>query len=58
MIVGILHRIGFYISFKKLSTPAQDIDSVKMELRLPEDKISKLLTQLRLCIGGKQRNVS
>ena len=48
-LVAILRRVGFYISFKKLTHPSQivrflgiDIDSVRMELRLPLDKLMKL----------------
>lgn len=54
MLVCILRRLGFYVSFKKLSSPACvtrflgiDIDSIKMELRLPEDKLIKLRLQLK-----------
>ena len=52
-LVAILRRLGFYISFRKLTAPAQvtrflgiDIDSVRMELRLLGDKLEKLITQL------------
>ena len=53
-LVGILRRLGFYVSFKKVTPPAQvvrflgiDIDSVRIELRLPVDKLEKLRTKLK-----------
>ena len=53
--MGILRRIGFYVSFKKL-TPACtitkflgiEVDSVEMELRLPQEKLDKLICQLNI----------
>ena len=54
-LVGILRRLGFYISFRKLTPPSRinrflgiDVDSVLMELRLPLDKLEKLVVQLKL----------
>lgn len=52
-LLSILGRLGFFVSFKKL-TPATtiskflgiEIDSEKMELRLPRDKLDKLEIQL------------
>ena len=48
-LMGILRRMGFYISFKKLLSPTTkirflgiDIDAQKLELTLPEDKLIKL----------------
>ena len=53
-LVSILRRLGFFISFRKLSAPSRvtrflgiDIDSDQMELRLPEDKMVKLKLVLR-----------
>ena len=60
-LVGILRRIGFYVSFKKLTPPGRitrflgiDIDSVVMELRLPVDKLEKLVDQLKLYLRRKK----
>ena len=60
-LVRILRRIGFYVSFKKLTPPNQinrflgiDIDAVVMELRLPRDKLEKLVTQLKLYLKRKK----
>ena len=54
-LVAILRRLGFYISFKKLTPSAKvtrflgiDIDSILMELRLPADKLEKLIKQLNI----------
>ena len=54
MLVGLLRRLGFYASFKKLTAPAQvsrflgiDIYTVEIELRLPKDKLQKLQDHLR-----------
>ena len=53
MLLEILYKLGFYISFKKLSPLAQvarflgiDIDLVRMELCLLEDKLTKFIKQL------------
>ena len=61
MLVGILLRLGFYISFKKLLPPAQvtrflgrDIDSVRMELRLATDKLIKLTNSITLYVGVRR----
>ena len=61
MLVAILRRIGFYVSYKKL-TPAKtvtrflgiEIDSVKLELRLPQDKLDKLHNQLQIFIRRRK----
>ena len=58
----ILHRLGFYVSFKKLSLPPSritrflgiDIDSELMELRLLLDKLEKLIVQLNLYIRRRE----
>ena len=46
---GILRRLGFYLSYKKIRSPSQvqlylgvEVDSLCMKLRLPEDKVAKL----------------
>ena len=48
-LMAILRRVGFFISFKKLTPACKvtrylgiEIDSVNMELRLPRDKLVKL----------------
>lgn len=58
-IIRILRFLGFYVSWKKVSAPSQvcvylgiEIDSIKMELRLPEGKLTKirdLLSQVANC---------
>ena len=60
-LVGILRRIGFYVSLQKLTPPSRinrflgiDIDSVVMELRLPVDKLEKLVNQLKLYLKRKK----
>ena len=52
-VISILRYLGFYVSFGKVSNPSQcalylglEIDSVKMELRLPEKKLQKLIALL------------
>ena len=61
MLVLILRRLGFYISFKKLSPAATvtrflgiEVDSVEMELRLPKDKLAKLLKILESFIRRRK----
>ena len=60
-LVSILRRLGFYISFKKLTPPQQvtcflviDVNSVAMELRLPADKLEKLKEQLKLYLRKRK----
>ena len=60
-LVAILRRVGFYVSYKKL-TPAStvsrflgiEIDSVNLELRLPQDKMEKLHAQLNLFVRRRK----
>ena len=61
IIMGILRRLGFYMSFRKVSTAATStrflgiiIDSVELELRLPEDKLKKMLDSLQILEGRKK----
>ena len=61
MLVRILRRLGFYVSYKKLICPGQvirflgiHIDTVKMELRLPADKLFKLLELLKFYINKRK----
>ena len=60
-LIAILRRIGFHISFKKLQSPATtvrflgiEIDSVGLEMRLPGDKLSKLIRILEQ-VGERKR---
>ena len=53
-LVEILRRLGFYVSYKKLTPPHSvskflgiEIDSLNLELRLPNDKLDKLHSQLK-----------
>ena len=50
IVIAVLRRLGFWISFKKLKSPCRkirflgiDIDAGKLELSLPVDKMEKLL---------------
>ena len=50
IVIKILRYLGFYISWAKVTPPSQicrylglDIDSIEMELRLPKDKLEKLI---------------
>ena len=60
-LIAILRRMGFYISFKKLQSPSTtvrflgiEIDSVGLEMRLPGDKLRKLI-QILGHVGDKER---
>ena len=60
-LLRVLRRLGFYISYKKLSPPAQScrflgiiLDSVQQEARLPVDKMSKLHSELPYFSGKKR----
>ena len=62
-LISILRRLGFQVSFKKLRSPATtirflgiDIDSVALEMRLPEDKLGRLRSILREL--GNRRKMS
>lgn len=52
-IIRLLRYLGFYVSWKKVSPPSQittylgiEIDSIAMELRLPEGKLQKMRSLL------------
>lgn len=52
-IIDMLRYVGFYISWKKIQAPSHvitflgiEIDSLKMELRLPQGKLEKLSVML------------
>ena len=54
-LVAVLRHMGFDISFKKLSSPSQItrflgiiVDSQKMNLSLPQDKMDKMMENLRI----------
>ena len=60
-LVRILHRLGFYVSYKKLVCLGQvihflgiDVNTVQSELRLPADKLIKLLDLLRWFINKRK----
>lgn len=60
-LVGVFNRIRFYVSFKEL-TPADqtssfldlDIEMVEMKLRLPLDKLVKLMAPLASFISCRK----
>lgn len=54
-VLAILRYVGFQISWSKVSAPSRltrylgiDVDSIKMELRLPSDKIEKMLCLIKM----------
>ena len=54
VVIKILRYLGFYISWGKITPPSQvcrylglDIDSIRMEVRLPKDKLEKLINLLK-----------
>ena len=58
VVIKILRYLGFYISWGKVTPPSQlcrylglDIDSIKMEIRLPKDKLEKLINLLNKYVG-------
>ena len=58
VVIKILRYLGFYISWGKVTPPSQvcrylglDIDSIKMEIRLPKDKLEKLINLLKKYVG-------
>ena len=60
-IVDLIRYLGFYIAFDKLVHPSQcvvflgiEIDSTRMELRLPKGKVEKLRNLLELNISKKR----
>lgn len=57
----VLRSLGFYISYKKVKSPAQlqiylgvEIDSIEMKLRLPQDKVNKLHEELAFFAGRRR----
>ena len=61
VMIGILRRIGFYVSFAKLISPATSvrflgiiIDTVELRVSLPQDKLEKLLRILTVFQGRKK----
>lgn len=59
--INILRRLGFHISYNKISSPNQitrflgiDIDTHAMEMRLPDDKINKLLDIIEAFLSKKK----
>ena len=60
-LIAALRMLGFAISFKKLSSPSTStrflgiiIDSVKMNLSLPRDKLEKLLVDIHKTLSGRK----
>ena len=58
VVIKILRYLGFYISWGKVTPPSQvcrylglDIDSIRMEVRLPKDKLEKLVNLLKKYVG-------
>ena len=56
-----LRSLGFYISYKKVQSPAQiqrylgvELDSLQMALRLPQDKLDKLDVELAFFAGRRR----
>ena len=56
-----LRSLGFYISYKKVRPPSRvqvylgvEIDSVNMQLRLPQDKLDKLQVELDFFYGRRR----
>ena len=54
----VLRYLGFYISWGKVTPPSQvcrylglDIDSIRMEIRPPKDKLEKLINLLKKYVG-------
>ena len=61
VLLGILRRLGFYIAYKKLSSPSQSckflgilLDSASMEARLPKEKLDKLNAELAFFVDKKR----
>ena len=61
VVIAILHRIGFFVSFGKLASPSTTslflgiiIDTIKLEMRLPEDKLIRLVTILEEVKGRRK----
>lgn len=61
VLMAILRRLGFYISFPKVTSPATktrflgiDIDTVALEMTLPEDKLVKMTSAL-VALEGRKR---
>ena len=60
VVIKVLRYLGFYILWGKVIPPSQvcrylglDIDSVRMEVRLPKDKLEKLIHLLKKYVGKK-----
>ena len=58
---SVLHSLGFYVAYKKVLSPSQvqvylgvEIDSITMELRLPQDKVNKLQSELAFFAGRRR----
>ena len=58
VVIKVLRYLDFYISWEKVTPPSQmcrylglDIDSINMEIRLPKDKLEKLVNLLKKYVG-------
>ena len=58
VVIKVLRYLGFYISWGKVTPPSQvcrylglDIGSIRMEVRLPKDKLEKLINLLKKYVG-------
>ena len=61
VVLKILRYLGFYISSGKVTSTSQvcrylglDIDSLKMKIRFPEDKLDKLISLLKKYVDKEQ----
>ena len=57
VVIKVLRYSGLYISWGKVTPPSQVcryLDSLKMEIRLPEDKLEKLINLLKKYVGKTQ----
>ena len=58
---SVLRSLGFYIAYKKVRSPSRiqvylgvELDSTKMELRLPQEKLDKLYVELDFFSGRRR----
>ena len=61
ILIGVLRRLGFFINYKKVSCPNTTarflgiiIDSVKLQLKLPLDKLEKMRCMLGEIVGKRK----
>ena len=58
---SVLRSLGFYISYKKVRSPSRvqlylgvELDSIEMQLRLPQEKLEKLYAELSFFSGRRR----